>query len=57
MGNGDLAAGRYELVENAETAAEMTRVAAKALGLKLFAKSSPAAASQRFMRPRAWIRA
>jgi aspartate aminotransferase-like enzyme len=44
MGNGDLAAGRYELVENAETAAAMTRAAAQALGLKLFAKSSPAAA-------------
>ncbi|HEY3929633.1 MAG TPA: alanine--glyoxylate aminotransferase family protein [Candidatus Koribacter sp.] len=44
MGNGDLAAGRYELVENAETAAEMTRAAAEALGLKMFAKASPAAA-------------
>jgi aspartate aminotransferase-like enzyme len=44
MGNGDLAAGRYDLVENAETAAAMTRAAAEALGLQLFAKSSPAAA-------------
>jgi aspartate aminotransferase-like enzyme len=44
MGNGDLAAGRYDLVENAETAAAMTRAAAEALGLHLFAKASPAAA-------------
>jgi len=44
MGNGDLVAGREALVNNAELAAEMTRVGAKALGLKLFAPSSPAAA-------------
>ncbi|MGH9502433.1 MAG: pyridoxal-phosphate-dependent aminotransferase family protein [Terriglobales bacterium] len=44
MGNGDLAAGREALVENAELAAEMTRAGAQALGLKLFAASSPAAA-------------
>ena len=43
MGNGDLAAGREELVNNAELCAQMTRSGAKALGLKLFA-SSPAAA-------------
>jgi len=43
MGSGDLARGREELVDNAERCAEMTRAAAKALGLKLFA-SSPAAA-------------
>ena len=43
MGNGDLAAGREELVNNAELCAEMTRAGAKALGLKLYA-SSPAAA-------------
>lgn len=43
-GNGDLAAGRDALIENAETAAAMTRAAAQALGLKLFAERSPAAA-------------
>ncbi len=44
MGSGDLAAGRKALVDNAELAAEMTRAGAKALGLTLFAPSSPAAA-------------
>ena len=44
MGNGDLAAGREALVNNAELAAEMTRAGAQALGLKLFAASAPAAA-------------
>jgi aspartate aminotransferase-like enzyme len=44
MGKGDLAAGREALVNNAELAAEMTRAGAQALGLKLFAASSPAAA-------------
>ena len=43
MGNGDLAKGREELVNNAELCAEMTRAGAKALGLPLYA-SSPAAA-------------
>ena len=43
MGNGDLAKGREELVNNAELCAEMTRAGAKALGLKFYA-SSPAAA-------------
>jgi aspartate aminotransferase-like enzyme len=43
MGNGNLAKGREELVNNAELCAEMTRAGAKALGLKLFA-STPAAA-------------
>jgi aspartate aminotransferase-like enzyme len=43
MGNGDLAAGRKALVDNAELAAEMTRGGVKALGLKLFT-SSPGAA-------------
>src|SRR3954471_5541449 len=43
MGKGDLAAGRVELVNNAEKCAEMTRAGAKSLGLKLYA-SSPAAA-------------
>jgi aspartate aminotransferase-like enzyme len=44
MGDGDLAAGRKALIENAELAAEMTRAGAQALGLQLFAPSSPAAA-------------
>jgi aspartate aminotransferase-like enzyme len=44
LGNGDVAAGREDLVNNAELAAEMTRAGAQALGLKLFAPSSPAAA-------------
>ncbi len=44
MGNGDLAAGREALVNNAELAAEMTRAGAQALGLKLFAPSCPASA-------------
>jgi len=44
LGNGSVAAGREDLVNNAELAAEMTRAGAKALGLKLFAPSSPAAA-------------
>jgi aspartate aminotransferase-like enzyme len=43
MGNGDLAAGRKALVDNAELAAEMTRAGVKSLGLKLYA-SSPSAA-------------
>jgi len=44
MGNGDLAAGRRALVENAELCAAMTRAGVSALGLQLFAGSSPAAA-------------
>ena len=44
MGDGDLAAGREALINNAELAAEMTRDGAQALGLQLFAPSSPAAA-------------
>jgi aspartate aminotransferase-like enzyme len=44
MGSGDLVAGREALVNNAELAAEMTRAGSQALGLKLFAASSPAAA-------------
>lgn len=44
MGNGDVAAGRVALIESAELAAEMTRAAAKALGLELFAPACPAAA-------------
>jgi len=45
QGGGDLAAGREALVENAETCAAMTRAAVEALGLKLFAPNSPAAAA------------
>lgn len=44
QGGGDLAAGRELLINNAETAAAMTRAGAKALGLKLFSASSPGAA-------------
>jgi aspartate aminotransferase-like enzyme len=43
-GNGDLAVGRAALIANAETAAAMTRAAAEALGLALYAKQSPASA-------------
>src|SRR5881275_2770265 len=43
MGNGDLAAGRKALVDNAELAAEMTRAGVTALGLKLYS-SAPSAA-------------
>jgi aspartate aminotransferase-like enzyme len=39
-----LSAGRKLLVDNAETAAAMTRAAAVALGLKLFSRQSPGAA-------------
>jgi aspartate aminotransferase-like enzyme len=44
QGGGDLAAGRELLINNAETAAAMTRAGAQALGLKLFAAGPPAAA-------------
>jgi aspartate aminotransferase-like enzyme len=44
MGNGNLAAGRDVLIANAELCAAMTRAGVEALGLKLFATSSPAAA-------------
>jgi aspartate aminotransferase-like enzyme len=44
MGDGSLAAGRDALIANAELCAAMTRAGVKALGLKLFAPSSPAAA-------------
>ena len=43
-GNGDLARGRDLLIENAETAAMMTRAAAAALKLALFSPSCPSAA-------------
>ncbi len=42
-GNGNLSDGRAMLVDNAELCAEMTRVAVRALGLKLFSASSGAA--------------
>jgi aspartate aminotransferase-like enzyme len=44
LGNGNLAAGREDLVNNAELAAEMTRAGVQALGLRLFAPSCPASA-------------
>jgi aspartate aminotransferase-like enzyme len=44
MGDGDLSLGRKRLVDSAELAAGMTRAGARALGLELFAASSPAAA-------------
>lgn len=44
MGEGNLADGRNALIENAELAAEMTRAGAQAIGLELFAPSSPSAA-------------
>ncbi len=40
-GSGDLAAGRDALISNAETAADMTRAAARALRLQLFAPDAP----------------
>jgi aspartate aminotransferase-like enzyme len=44
MGSGNVSAGRDALIENAETAAAMTRAACQAFGLKLFAPRAPAAA-------------
>src|ERR1700678_475614 len=44
MGDGNLATGRDALIANAELCAAMTRAGVQALGLKLFAPSSPAAA-------------
>ncbi len=44
LGDGSLAAGRDALIANAELCAAMTRAGVEALGLKLFAPSSPAAA-------------
>ena len=44
MGNGNLAAGRDALIANAELCAAMTRAGVEALGLKLFAPTSPCAA-------------
>ena len=42
--NGDVAEGRRKLVANAELCAEVTRAAMQAIGLQLFASSSPSAA-------------
>lgn len=44
QGGGDLAAGRELLINNAETAAAMTRAGAQALGLQLYPAGPPAAA-------------
>lgn len=44
MGEGNLTAGRDALIANAELCAAMTRAGAQALGYKLFAAKSPAAA-------------
>jgi aspartate aminotransferase-like enzyme len=44
MGDGNLAGGRDALIANAEMCAAMTRAGVQALGLKLFAPTSPAAA-------------
>ncbi len=44
MGNGDLKAGRDALIANAGLCAAMTRAGAQALGYRLFAPISPAAA-------------
>jgi aspartate aminotransferase-like enzyme len=50
--DGDLKAGRTKLVDNAETCAAMTRAAATAMGLKLFApKGSEAAAATAILPP------
>lgn len=51
QGGGDLAAGRAALVNNAETCAAMTRAAVEALGMKLFAPGSPAAAATAVLPP------
>jgi aspartate aminotransferase-like enzyme len=46
-----LAAGREALIDNAELCAEMTRAAAAAMHLKLFAPTSPAAAATAIIAP------
>ncbi|MHB8301320.1 MAG: pyridoxal-phosphate-dependent aminotransferase family protein [Acidobacteriaceae bacterium] len=48
---GDLAHGRELLVENAELCAAMTRAAASALGMRLFAPEAPAAAVTALLPP------
>jgi aspartate aminotransferase-like enzyme len=44
LGDGDVSRGREQLIANAEVCAAVTRCAAQALGLKLFAPNCPAAA-------------
>lgn len=44
QGGRSIANGRHELIQNAETCAEMTRAGVEAMGLKLFAPHAPAAA-------------
>ncbi|HWZ11585.1 MAG TPA: alanine--glyoxylate aminotransferase family protein [Acidobacteriaceae bacterium] len=51
QGGGDLAEGRKRLVDNAETCAEMTRAAMRAMGLKLFAPDAPSAACTAVVAP------
>jgi aspartate aminotransferase-like enzyme len=51
MGNGDLVAGRKALIDSAELSAELTRVAATALGLKLFAPTCPSSAVTAIVAP------
>jgi aspartate aminotransferase-like enzyme len=46
-----LAAGRDALIDNAELCAEMTRAAAAAMGLELFAPTCPAAAATAIVAP------
>ncbi len=48
---GDIVTGRKKLIENAETCAAMTRAAAGALGMKLFAPTCPAAATTAIIPP------
>jgi len=49
--SGDVKAGRDALIHNAEVVAEMTRAAAQAMGLKLFAPEAPAAAVTAVLSP------
>jgi aspartate aminotransferase-like enzyme len=50
-GGGNLVEGRKRLIQNAEVCAEMTRAAAKVLGLKLFAPAAPASAVTAILPP------
>jgi aspartate aminotransferase-like enzyme len=49
--DGDVAAGRSMLIENAETIAAMTRAAVQALGMKLYAPDAPSAAATAVLAP------
>ncbi len=49
--DGDLAAGRKKLIENAETVSAMTRAAVQALGMTLFAPDAPSAAATAVLPP------